>query len=365
MTANDPLQAEQPGPEEPASQVGLAKDIYQSTRDGHSKLIRLLATKLPLAIPPQSSDPGAFATGMLHLAPVYSTFEAQWYQHLLAGARGNDRVLAILQRIRLPGLLRADRIEADVRHMTGWSPKTLAEQIRAVTAGELAGFVAHIDRAVRERPLLLIAYSYLLYVGLFEGGRLIRATLENIGDDFWTAVPAAICPTMKACAKAPRSGHDLPLRFLRFDTPHEDDLRTQYEQRLADVEGRLTPQERADVIAEAHEIFARMALLITHVDGIVRSARPGQPSPQDEHVSASLLSWLDAAPGPRPRDSLLVAKERRSARTQRAGHTHSQGPRCSRSTTAAEHEEPGRVPPDDGPKSVKFQGGLPAPQGGG
>ncbi|ETS03123.1 heme oxygenase-like protein [Trichoderma reesei RUT C-30] len=212
----------------------LAVDIVAATRPMHTRINKLVTSRVPLALPPRSSDPGAYISGLLHILPVYMTFEKLWLDIISSPspvedaadgtrldaesgdgpARVNDskdgnlevpeRVRKILVALYMPQLFRSDRLRGDIKSMTGWSDEVLDRQIQAIKGtGQLSANLSHIKQAVHAKPHVLVAYSYNLFMALFAGGRYIRASFEKAGNEFWQTVPEPIKPTMQPCQPRP------------------------------------------------------------------------------------------------------------------------------------------------------------------
>lgn len=302
----------------------LCKEIPKSTTKIHAKVNKLIVARLPLALPSRASDPGAFATGMLHIAPIYATFETLCQEILdqapTAEERGSPlphedknidgissrpkvgkRIHAFLERIFIPGLRRSKPPKADICDMFGWTTEVYDEQLKAVSeTGELAHFLAHVRQVIHEKPHVLISYSYLMYMGLFAGGRFIRSSFENAGHQFWSATSTSpVMMTMMrphgldntaspnhSLSASKLTSDDklqpeqsrgaalpLPLRFLHFDTLADgEDLRREYKEKLSDMEDSLTREEREEVIQEAHAIFQKIALIVGQLDVVMQGS---------------------------------------------------------------------------------------------
>lgn len=337
----------------------LAESIAATTRSAHSKLNKLIISRLPLALPPRAADPALYASGLLHITPIYITFEALWRNILdtpseekpeesirdgcdsgvpildngaclqrQGRALACDRVHSMLDVLRLPGLMRTERLKADLKAMTGWSDHVLEEQLKTVSgSGHLSEFLGHMKRSVENRPHVLLSYSYIFFMALFAGGRFIRASLESVGDDFWNQVPSPIQPTMQICDEKTASlddmgledGHHrshvsgaMPLRFFHFPTPSDgEDLKREFKKRLSKTEGMLTARERHDVVQESICIFENMTLLMHQLDSVC--GEPGQEG-VDLNDYSQLLTLPRNSLAARMRDSVAVAKERRSAK---------------------------------------------------
>ncbi|KAM0335789.1 hypothetical protein ACHAQA_000839 [Verticillium albo-atrum] len=304
------------------SQRPLSESINTATRTVHTKLNKLIIARLPLCLPPHAQDPSTYASGLLHIAPIYIAFESWWHGIVSAPATpGTDaeRVRALLSSIYYPDLMRADRLRADIAQLTGWSPDTVNEKLDTVSRhGSLADFLRHISRALENRPHVLIAYAYILFMALFAGGRFIRATLESVdasapSPGFWNRRPVPGAP-----------GDPLPLAFFRFASPADgEELKRDFKASLANIEPFLSAHDRHDIVQEAICIFDNMLRLVSQLDVFCETDLDAEPSPF----------------GSRLRNSVAVAKERRAAAAvdrdggaPTRGHSHRQ---CPAGMTAA------------------------------
>ncbi|KAH7152132.1 hypothetical protein B0J13DRAFT_497911 [Dactylonectria estremocensis] len=418
----------------------LAELIAISTRTVHARLNKLIIARLPLALPPKAVDQSVYVSGLLHIAPIYLTFERLWRSILDAepnvgsstptskshaaelppigsdhgpsktqdvqSERARDhtvdtRIHSLLQNMYLPGLMRSDRLKADIASMTGWPDHVVEEQLRSIgQTGRLGEFTHHIKRAVENRPHVLLAYSYILYMALFAGGRFIRASLESFGEDFWAQVPSPIRPTDLPCQHSAmpverasgltneelphddhnsHADHKMPLRFFHFQTPEDgEDLKREFKRRLVDSEGTLTDGEKHDIIQESVCIFENMTSLIHQLDEVCAdSDQNGGNHGLCVNDFIGMINPISA----RLRDSVSVAKER-SARSSRLS-TSSEDSTCSiikRAIGALRTESGSSEPSAQGqgahpliismsgvelcpafPKSVRFEKTLPKP----
>ncbi|KAI9898538.1 hypothetical protein N3K66_006898 [Trichothecium roseum] len=350
MATNDDLEAARNRP--------LAEAINTASRSVHAKLNKLIIARLPLALPPSATDPSLYASGLLHIAPIYMAFESIWQDILNSSSEPGagdstpdgcdpsrpmldngailtpgrnepeaikvhrplvcDRVRSMLEHLHLPALMRSQRLRADIQAITGWPEHAVEEQLKLIAqTGRLGQFVAHIKRSIENKPHVLLSYSYILFMALFAGGRFIRASLESAREGFWEQTASPIQPTNRTCQSTDgrTKEHDLfedghlayksgtiPLRFFHFSTPMDgEDLKREFKNRLADSEGMLTTKERHDIVQEAVCIFDNMILLVNQLDSVFE--QPGRPRPNLRHsVHALKLGRL--------RDSVAIAKER-------------------------------------------------------
>ncbi|KAF6836308.1 hypothetical protein CPLU01_03806 [Colletotrichum plurivorum] len=411
-----------PPAEEP--QRSLSESIAAATRSSHAKLNKLIIARLPLAIPPRAEDPSIYVSGLLHITPIYTTFETLWQAivedtqsssgevkgdgcksdslslHAIIGtvlkhqANVCDRTRSILTSLYLPGLMRSEKLRSDIGSLTGWSPEVVEQQLKAVAKyGRLADFTKHVRRTIEKKPHVLVAYSYILFMALFAGGRFIRATLESAGSDFWEQVPSPIPPSGTLCIPRPlkeeepaaaapepvdlmrgdtgtvepgarHTRHALPLSFFRFATVLDgEDLKKEFKKRLADSESLLTARERHDIIQEAARIFDYMLLLVGQLDIVCESTEDG-PSLADP--------WASLGSGGRLRDSVIVTRERR----EKGSSKGESGPNSRRNSWICQHRrhqksdtgEPlspvdadGQPPACCPASSMRFEPNLPVP----
>jgi heme oxygenase len=330
-------------PSSNATNVFLGDAINIATRSVHARLNKLILLRLPLAIPPRADGPSAYTQGILHIAPLYISFESLWHAALHAhesnpedsptqpsesvsrpssprpfpfrsrstsnnsdpsqGPRPSRRIYTILNQLFIPGLLRSARLRSDLRSLTGWSDAVLQSRLEEVaTSGRLGEIVSHIRRSAEKRSHVLLAYAWVLYMALFSGGRFIRATLESAGArGFWTAGGEK--------RTAPVHG---PLDFFHFPTPQDgEDLKHEFKQRLVDLGGLLTEGEREHIVREAICIFENLILVINQLDDVCHTKLEDLNS-----VDASVMSPRSA--GFRIRDSVIVTRERSYRAAQRS-----------------------------------------------
>ncbi|KAH8177301.1 hem oxygenase-like, multi-helical [Sarocladium implicatum] len=348
----------------------LAEAIAVATRSSHTRLNKSIIARLPLVS--KAKDPSPYVTGLLHIAPIYQAFETSWKTILdnlpaehgaeeevrhsslplvdvgnvsTAGSSQEavplrqpvvcDRLRTLLQQLRLPGLMRSSRLKADIQSITGWSEGVIDEQLRLTAeTARLGEFTAHIKRSIDNRPHVLVAYSYILFMALFAGGRYIRATLESAGEDFWSREPSPVKPSMLECERrasgcgqytaqphgsnvSPTTNaysheHNFPLSFFHFATPEDgEDLKREFKSRLLEAEDVLTHREKQDIVQESICIFDNMELLVAQLDKVC--AEDGE----DSTLMANLSALMGKTMAMRLRDSVAVTKDRAARSSSR------------------------------------------------
>ncbi|KAK8209573.1 hypothetical protein IWZ01DRAFT_527882 [Phyllosticta capitalensis] len=273
----------------------LAVEINTATRPAHTSLNRLITSRLPLGLPPHAASPRLYAFGILHFAHLFFTFESCWLDltrshqptnptlsSLLedpwisvngaatddhpAGAEqpAHDReILDRLTRLLPPGLPRSKRLRTDLATLLSLSPIDLDVHLATYPTPRLASTTAHIRRRLRTHPHLLLAYTHVLYLAVFAGGRWIRQQLLNGGPEFWGY--KSVDGEKEDFWKEQVTSKGLSLWF--FDSPADgEDIRADFKQRWTDVEDSLSAQQRAEVVDESRHIFAIVEELVRELD---------------------------------------------------------------------------------------------------
>jgi heme oxygenase len=267
----------------------LSEQINVSTRSTHTKLNRLIIARLPLALPPYCTGPSTYVTGLIHIVPIYHTFETIWTSIIDTGITSihpqsdsdpernhmeeqsaKSRINGILEKLYLPDLLRSDRLRDDIGNLGGLEDDELETQVaEASMTCHVAEFTSHIKNSVGENPHILLAYAWVLYMALFSGGRYLRASLE-LGSESWRRNRS---DDIRGRSEASRFNSD---GFGFFNFPGNDDgisLNLDFKRRFAEVELFLTDGERGDVVEEAQKIFVYMIGLVEDLDEIMLNAK--------------------------------------------------------------------------------------------
>lgn len=353
--------ADSSSPPSEGDSTSLAHQINVAIASSHTKINRLILDRMPRAVPPQTDNPSTYITGLLHIGAVYIAFESLWqnilgihsdiapipYTYPFSGDPSQhdgtpqitERTRHILEKAYWSALLRAARIKADIRSMTGWPDHIIDEQIRSVgTSGRLGKLTLHIRDSVNAKPHLLLAYAYCLYLALLSGGSYIRTELMYLKSEFWQETPTPIMPNMVECKpksslKEPKhqstadydanshglARHDstikVPLEFLDFDPPlgenprqQTKELKAEFKTRFADAEQSLAEPERKDIIKESVAIFHNLEGVVGQLDKLCGTSQ-GKGHVQ-RVLHAPNHSPRGASLGFRLRDSIAIAKGR-------------------------------------------------------
>jgi heme oxygenase len=134
--------------------------------------------------------------------------------------------------------------------------------LEAVSNEQLRSFTEHIYRKTREKPHVLVAYSWIMYMAIFSGGRWIREQLTESGPEFW-GVNHDSDKTDYWIHGTLRPGFTL---FCFSGNRDGEDIKTDFKTRLEKAEELLTETQRRDIIDEAQFIFEQCVAIVEALD---------------------------------------------------------------------------------------------------
>lgn len=174
---------------------------------------------------------------------------------------------SLLKTLYDRSLLRTQRIQHDLSLLPPLLSSHDNTQPQRVLTTQL------ITSRIQSRPHVLIAYTWIMYHALFNGGRWIRAQLLSASvPHFW---PAA-------------SDRENCLTLWRFDGDRDgEDIKEAFKVRFDCVSAQLSEEEQQDVVDEAVDLFKLCADLVEHLDHAVGAASQAdendQPQQQQRH----------------------------------------------------------------------------------
>lgn len=216
----------------PTSKKTLQEELQYAIRHDHLILNRLITSRMPLCLPPKTDKPLRFALGLSAFAHLYTSFEAAW-ELTVSQASKPPAYLLDLETANLSRHLRLSRDLHSLAHLLG--PKA-AKRMQKL-ADETRYFHIDIFQLCRDKPHLILAWAWTMYLAIFNGGRYIRAALEAAGDDFWGT-------------------KTYPLEFWNFEGKDDGEkIQRAFKDNFDDAAKRLNREQKDEVIAEAKRIF--------------------------------------------------------------------------------------------------------------
>lgn len=265
-TAVDLLPTPSVTPPLPAGPVTLPVQINTATRKQHTELNRLIIERLPFALPPKANGPQTYGLGIAAFAQIFLAFE-QAFDDLVNSQRDaqaspdashEHQVKEWLANLRPTGLKRSPRLKRDLQYLPELDRSNFS-QLDDETQ-------SHIRDLAAAKPHTLVAYTWVMYMAIFSGGRWIRAQLAGAEPEFWTS------HTNAGPALAEKTPLGMPgFSFLSFDGDEDgEDIKVEYKRRLAEGEDLLNTQEREDIVEASRELFEMCIAIVKKLDVEVR-----------------------------------------------------------------------------------------------
>lgn len=237
---------------------------------------------------------------MRAFAEIYFAFESQW-AFLISPTKTTEispRVQNLLRTLYHPSLLRTTRLEHDLTLLSGQHPNS-----QRLGHPSLTPLTSQIVLRLQSSPHTLLAYAWIMYLALFNGGRWIRSQLLFPNRNTSSSSSSSSSSTQ---FWRPRSGPDAEeeedcLTFWKFDGDQDgEDIKTGFQTRFEVLAAEsLTEAERQDVVEEAVEIFKMCGRVVEELDlhfGVDTErweARPSAPAaPPSNLLRLSLVpAW--------------------------------------------------------------------------
>lgn len=237
-------------------------------REPHGTVNRLNTARIPLCLPPQVKTPFLYTLGLSRYAEIYLGLEAVWLAEIgdpirwignISGdsdpedySNSKERIQAALRLVYLPELMRTKRFETDFLILRSLDPQLAGLDRGDKNAG--SEFRRYIEKHIPAKPHLLVAYIWIMYQALFNGGLFIRMQLLKAGPEFWGLPTRTMNPAV----------FPAPLSFWQVDG--EETVKSDFRSRIIKADKLLTEPERKEILQEAVGIFHRCELITLQLD---------------------------------------------------------------------------------------------------
>ncbi|RMZ90584.1 hypothetical protein DV736_g2188, partial [Chaetothyriales sp. CBS 134916] len=195
-----------------SSQQSLSIELSRAIRASHMQLNRLITARLSLCLPPHATKPFLYVSGMTAFSHIYSAIETAM-DELLSNPNTDTRMSQMLHTLHTTGLPRSDRLAQDLfaigqlHNQSTCPPQTQLQILNDHTAQ----YRADLQTLLLARPHLLLAWSWNMYLAIFNGGRFIRQALRDAGYEYWSS------GSEKESHSHSHSHGQPQLRFWEFD----------------------------------------------------------------------------------------------------------------------------------------------------
>ncbi|RMZ76334.1 hypothetical protein DV738_g5001, partial [Chaetothyriales sp. CBS 135597] len=243
----------------------LSAELFRAIRGSHVQLNRLITARLPLCLPPHTADPFLYASGMTVFAHIYSAIEAAM-----------DELM--LRTLHTSGLARSDRLGQDLSAIvaqvkkTGGSQVQLQLQLHALGEQTIQPYRTDLHALLLARPHLILAWSWNMYLAIFNGGRFIRQALRDAGPDYWGG---------SGSEKENQTQSQPQLRFWEFEGHMDgEDIKDAFKLNLEAASESLTVAERAEVVQEVGRVMTVCQEIVARLDDLLSSRELPEPEPE-------------------------------------------------------------------------------------
>jgi heme oxygenase len=254
----------------------LPFEIKDATRERHNTLNRLITPRIRLCLPPSTQTTHLYVLGLTVFGNVYSSFEREWLRILDKGETYPSRMVEILQIMHIPELLRSSNLGHELTNVKfKVNINTWQKALTMMQAHKSA-----IETSIHSKPHTLLAYMWVSYMALFNGGRMIRDQLVAAPPAFWqcSGSPSDFEESQRAILTE-------RLQFWYFGIDDGRAIKEDFKKRFDLVAARLTASERVDVVDEAVRIFE---MLREMVDWLDTNAQAGVDANQDSNEQPEL-----------------------------------------------------------------------------
>lgn len=221
-------------------------------------LNKLITERTALALPSHARSLETYGRGLALFARIYYAFESAAYE-LSMSNKLNGKALFILNHLYVKGLRRSSRLESDLAHVC----KVTGVDIRRTLQPYQDKMADRIRHELFANPHLLVAYTWVMYMAIFSGGRWIRKQLLDAGTGFWTGRD-----DLGDNEKDDSAAQRLPgFTFLSFDGDRDgQDIKIAFKAQLAAADRLLTAKEREEIVGAAQDIFDNCIVLVEVLD---------------------------------------------------------------------------------------------------
>jgi heme oxygenase len=188
-------------------------------------------------------------------------------------------LLPHLRHLRPSEIMRTDRLINDLSTLLKLPEDKVQEYMSSLSSPATEAFLSHIKQRVAEKPHVLIAYAFVLYLAIFSGGRWIRSVLAAPGLPFWefnhprggNVSLEAVREKLRAYTPSQIEDYGKAGLSFWFWQSAEDgvDIKNDFKARLEAIESLLTQEQRDDIVDEAREIFIQCETIVKELDELV------------------------------------------------------------------------------------------------
>lgn len=246
--------------DQPACRPELQVDLHHATRTEHASLNRAIVARLPLCLSPNVSSPFAYAAGMVVFSHIYTALEESWNSLLQEDNQNRlePRHRELLIALKTECMPRTQKLRHDLENLKRSLGPAMTRALEALHT-KTQHFYWTVYDSIQSKPHITLAYSWTMYLALFNGGRWIVNQLIDLDASYWFDEQHSAAVTEKY------------LSFWFFDdTPrdqhHGEIVKIDFKRNFNTAARDLNDAERSDVILESKALFRICADMVTLLD---------------------------------------------------------------------------------------------------
>ncbi|KAE8372667.1 heme-binding peroxidase [Aspergillus bertholletiae] len=168
--------------------------IKEAIRVPHMEVNRMNSARILQCLIGEKRSLSLYALGFSYYAEMYFGFEEAWQELEDIGSWAaeypcspsspsyEERISRLSVLLNMGDLHRTERLNADISRLHSSDPSVARLVINELHTMRIKD---DIKTRIRENPHKLLAYVWVLYSALFNGGRFIRRQIVKAGSEFW------------------------------------------------------------------------------------------------------------------------------------------------------------------------------------
>ncbi|KAF5857597.1 heme oxygenase [Aspergillus alliaceus] len=271
--------------------AGITARIKEAIRVPHMEVNRMNSARILQCLIGEKRSLSLYALGFSYYAEMYFGFEEVWQELEDIGAwvaeypcsssspSYEERISRLSVLLNMGDLHRTERLKADISrlHSDPGVARLMIDELHTMRIKD------DIKSRIRENPHKLLAYVWVLYSALFNGGRFIRRQIVKAGPEFW------------GLTTEDEDIESFPAPLSFWSVSDDPNFQEGFKSRVNEADKLLTAIERKDVVDESVWIICRCKQLTVVLDERTKNYISSEHSEVDDR-DATLHSTSTAFP---------------------------------------------------------------------
>ncbi|KAF7586857.1 heme oxygenase [Aspergillus hancockii] len=173
--------------------AGITARIKEAIREPHMEVNRMNSARILQCLIGEKRSLSLYALGFSYYAEMYFGFEEAWqevenigswvaeYPCSSSSPSYEERISKLSTLLNMSDLRRTERLNTDTSRLHSADPEVARLVINELHTVRIKD---DIKSCIMENPHKLLAYVWVLYSALFNGGRFIRRQILKAGPEF-------------------------------------------------------------------------------------------------------------------------------------------------------------------------------------